>query len=257
MTAIRTAITRWPILSYVVISFVFSWAFTALVSVSIAFGLIALFGPAVAAIVVTRAEGSFGELRERITDWRQPVPWYLAAFGIPFVVAACGRLVYVLTGGPSIGFGSVSAIELVIFVLVIGEEIGWRGFLQPRFRARMRLLFAGLATGAVWTLWHLPIYLEPTLGLSSFLVFAWWVLPLAVVMGFVAERTRYSVIVATVLHGAANIATPILLPNVDLTWTRLVTGAVYMLVAATLVIWDASQRRAGASVQATAERSAN
>jgi hypothetical protein len=62
-------------------------------------------------------------------------------------------------------------------------------------------------------------------------------------MGFVAERTRYSVLVATVLHGSANIATPILLPDVDLTWTRVVTGGIYVLVAAALMIWDANHRR--------------
>ena len=243
MTAIRTAIARWPIPAYIVIAYAFSWIFTVLVSVSIVFGLIALFGPAIGAVVVTRAEGSFDELRRRITDWRQPLVWYLAAFGIPFLVAAAGRAIYLLSGGQAIGFGSVSAIELVIFVLVIGEEIGWRGFLQPRFRARMGLGAAGLATGVAWTLWHLPIYLQPTTGWSAFLVFAWWVLPLAIVMGFVAERTRYSVIVATVMHGAANIGTPILLPEVDLTWTRIVTGAVYLLVATAVVLWDVRRRR--------------
>lgn len=244
MNAIRPALVRHPILSYLVIAYAFSWAFTALVSVSVVFGLIALFGPAVAAIVVSRAEGTSDVLWGRIRDWRLPFGWYCIAFAIPFAVAAAGRVVYALTGGPALGFGSISAIELVIFVLVIGEEIGWRGFLQPRFRARMGLLAAGLATGVAWTFWHLPIYLQPTTGLSAFLVFAWWVLPLAVVMGFVAERTRYSVLIATILHGSANIATPILLPDVDLTWTRIVTGAVYALVAAALVIWDVSHRRA-------------
>jgi len=243
MTEIRTAIARRPILIYVGIAFAFSWAFTALVSVSVIFGLIALFGPAVAAVTVTWAEGTLGELRQRITDWRQPIVWYLAAFGIPFAVAAGGRAIHVVSGGPPLGFGSISAIEVVIFVLVIGEEIGWRGFLQPRFRARMGLAAAGLATGVVWTLWHLPIYLQSTTGWSAFLVFAWWVLPLAIVMGFVAERTRYSIIVATVMHGAANIATPILLPGVDLTWTRIVTGALYLLVATVFVIWDTNNRR--------------
>jgi hypothetical protein len=37
-------------------------------------------------------------------------------------------------------------------------------------------------------------------GLAAFAVFAWWVIPLAVVMGAVAERSRTSVIVATVLY---------------------------------------------------------
>lgn len=252
MSAIRAAIRNHPILSYIVIAFAFSWAFTALVSVSVVFGLIALFGPAVAAIVVSRAEGTSSELWQRIRHWRLPLGWYLAAFALPFAVAAVGRAVYALTGGAALGFGTISAIELVIFVLVIGEEIGWRGFLQPRLRARTGLLAAGLTTGIVWTLWHLPIYLQPSTGLSAFLVFAWWVLPLAVVMGFVAERTRYSVLVATVLHGAANIATPILLPDVDLTWTRIVTGAIYLLVAAGLVIWDSSHRPAAVGVEAAA-----
>jgi membrane protease YdiL (CAAX protease family) len=243
MNTVRDALVRHPILSYLVIAFAFSWAFTALVSVSVVFGLIALFGPAVAAIVVSRAEGTLGVLWQRIKEWRLPFSWYIAAFALPFAVAAVGRAVHVLTNADALGFGTISAIEVVIFVLVIGEEIGWRGFLQPRFRARMGLLAAGLATGLAWTFWHLPIYLQPTTGLSAFLVFAWWVLPLAVVMGFVAERTRYSVLVATVLHGAANIATPILLPDVDVMWTRIVTGTIYALVAAGLVIWDLSHRR--------------
>jgi membrane protease YdiL (CAAX protease family) len=252
MDAIRTAIARRPILSYLVIAFAFSWTFTVLVSVSIIFGLIALFGPAVAAAVVSRADGTSDSLWQRVRDWRSPRGWYVAAFLIPFAVAAVGRAVHQATGGPALGFGTISAIELVIFVLVIGEEIGWRGFLQPRLRSRARLLLASVGTGVAWTFWHLPIYLQPTMGVSAFLVFAWWVIPLAIVMGFVADRTQFNILVATVFHGAANIATPILLPDVDLTWTRIVTGAVYALLAAALVIWDMNRRRTAVPAEAGA-----
>jgi uncharacterized protein len=236
MHALRATIAQRPIPAYIVIAFAFSWSFTALMSVSIAFGLVALFGPAVAAVVVSWADGTLGEIRTRVTDWRQPVGAYVAAFGIPFAVAAIGAAVLVAVGWSWTGLGGISAIEVLIFVLVIGEEIGWRGFLQPRLRARMGLLESGLATGVVWVLWHLPIYLQPDQGLAAFATFAWWVIPLAVVMGFVAEQARYSVIVATVMHGAANIATPILLPGVDREVVMLVTGAIYMVVAAGLVI---------------------
>jgi membrane protease YdiL (CAAX protease family) len=237
MHAIRAAIAQRPIPAYIAIAFAFSWAFTGLVSVSIAFGLIALFGPAVAAVLVSWADGTLGELQTRTTAWRQPVSTYLVAFGIPFAVAAIGAVVLLLTGGMTwTGLGTISAIEIVIFVLVIGEEIGWRGFLQPRLRARMGLLESSLVTGTVWVLWHLPIYLQPGVAPSAFLAFAWWVIPLAVVMGFVAERARYSVIVATVMHGAANIATPILLPGVDREVVLLITGAIYALVAVALVV---------------------
>lgn len=252
MHALRAATAQHPIPAYLVIAFSFSWVFTILMSVSIAFGLIALFGPALAAIVVSWADGTLGEIRSRTTAWRQPISTYVAAFGIPFAVAAIGAVVLVLAGVMDwTGLGTISAIEVVIFILVIGEEIGWRGFLQPRLRARIGLVESGLAVGGVWVLWHLPIYLQPGMPLSHFLVFAWWVIPLAVVMGFVAERAQYSVIVATVMHGAANIATPILLPGVDSQTVQLVTGSVYVVLAVALAV----RARAGRPVvSAVAQR---
>jgi membrane protease YdiL (CAAX protease family) len=160
MHALRAAIAQHPIPAYLVVAFAFSWTFTALVSVSIAFGLIALFGPAVGAVVVSWADGTLGEIRSRTGAWRQPASSYVAAIGIPFAVAAVGALILVAAGVMDwSGLGTISAIEVAIFVLVIGEEIGWRGFLQPRLRARMGLVDSGLVVGVVWVLWHLPMYL--------------------------------------------------------------------------------------------------
>ena len=239
MHALRMAIARWPIASYLLVAFAATWAMTPLVSVSVGFGVLALFGPALGALVVSWADDTTAVLRARITDRRLPLRWYAIAFGLPFAVAAVGLGLHVASGGTAPGLGAISAIELVIFVLVVGEEIGWRGFLQPRLRERMGLVPAGLATGVAWTLWHLPIYLAPTAGLAAFATFAWWVIPLAVVMGFVAERTRSSVIVATIMHGAANIATPILLPGVDRAWTLIVTGAIYLALVAVIAVRSA------------------
>ena len=242
MTTLRGVIARHPISVYVAIAFAFTWVFTFAVNVSVAFGLIALFGPAIAAIIVTRADGTWPELKARITGWRRHVGWYGLALGVPFVVAGVARLLLTMSGGTVEGFGSISAIEVVIFVLVIGEETGWRGFLQPRLRARYGLATAGLLTGLVWVLWHLPIYLNPEQGIVGFLQFAWWVLPLSVAMGVIAEGARFSIIVTTVMHGAANIAMPILLPGVDRSWWLVVTGVLYAVVAAIVVI--AANRRA-------------
>jgi membrane protease YdiL (CAAX protease family) len=233
---IRSAISKHPIAAYIVLAAAITWPLTVLVSVSVAFGLLALFGPAAAAAIVSWADGTLGELRARISHWRVSPRLYAAALGIPFAVAAVAAVVYVALGHPFPGIGSVSAIEAVIFVLVIGEEIGWRGFLMPRLRARFGLAEAGLITGVVWTLWHLPMYLTPAAGLGAFAVFAWWVIPMAVVIGAVAEGAGYSVLVATVMHGAANIATPILLPGVDRTWTLVVTGAIYLVLAVGIAV---------------------
>ena len=247
MTAIRERIAAHPVAAYLLMAFAVTYVLTFAASISLVFALLALFGPAFAAIVVTRAEGSWPRLRARITGWRRPAIWYVLALGIPFAVAGVARVILAVTGGAPAGFGTIRAIEAVIFVLVIGEEIGWRGFLQPRLRTRMGLGAAGLATGVAWTLWHLPIYLAPGQGLLAFAQFAWWVLPMAVVIGAVTEGARWSVIVATLMHGAANIATPILLPGVDRSWWLVVTGALYAVVAVALVA--ASRRRGTAGVQ--------
>ncbi|HEX5825846.1 MAG TPA: CPBP family intramembrane glutamic endopeptidase [Candidatus Limnocylindrales bacterium] len=240
---VRSMISGHPIASYVAIAAASSWALTGLLSVSILFGLLALFGPTVGAIVVSWADGSLVELRHRITDWRAAPGLYALAVGVPFAVAATAAALWMVAGHPAPGIGSIGAIEILIFVLVIGEEIGWRGFLLPRLRASLSLPAAGLVTGIVWSLWHLPIYLQPGQGLAAFAVFAWWVVPFAVVMGFVAERARFSVLVATVMHGSANIAIPILLPGVDRTWTMLAAGTVYLFVAVTLIVRSRSVSR--------------
>ncbi len=233
--SIRTAIAAHPIASFVVIAFGSSWAMTGLLSVSLLFGLVALFGPTVGAVVVSWADGSLVELRDRLTARRSP--WsVLVAFGIPFAVTGAAAVLWAIAGNGAPGLGSVGAIEILIFVLVIGEETGWRGFLLPRLRGRMSLPAAGIVTGIVWSLWHLPIYLQPGQGLAAFAVFAWWVIPFALVMAFVVERARFSIVVATVMHGAGNIALPILLPGVDRTWTLVASGTLYMLLAGALVI---------------------
>ena len=252
MSPVRAAIARRPIPAYVILSVALTWPLIGLVPVSVAFGLLALFGPALAAFIVSWAEGTLDELRERLFDWRQSPARYLAALGIPFAIASAAAVVLVATGGSWSGFGGISPIEAVIFVLVVGEEIGWRGFLQPRLRARMGLLASGVATGLVWVGWHLPMYLTPDTGLAAFAVFAWWVLPLAVVMGYVVERARYAIVVATVMHGAANIATPILLPGVDHTWVMLVTGGLYLVLAVGLALRDRSTATLPRPVRAAA-----
>ena len=96
--SLTATIASHPITAYVVIAYAVSWTLTLLLSVSLVFGLLALFGPTLAAVVVTRSEGSFAELRERITAWRQPIVWYALAFGIPFAVAGVARLILSLAG---------------------------------------------------------------------------------------------------------------------------------------------------------------
>lgn len=45
------------------------------------------------------------------------------------------------------------------YILFMGEEYGWRGFLQPLFQKRFGVLKGVILTGVIWGVWHLPLIL--------------------------------------------------------------------------------------------------
>jgi membrane protease YdiL (CAAX protease family) len=79
-------------------------------------------------------------------------------------------------------------VSVLIVPVVLGEELGWRGYLQLRLFPG-RPLTAALATGLLWGIWHYPLILsggEPmrstgltlvalTVSTMTFSVFLGWV----------------------------------------------------------------------------------
>jgi membrane protease YdiL (CAAX protease family) len=148
------------LLVYFVLACVFSWTMVALTRVSFSFALLALFGPAVAAILVTCAtEGRRGviDLCRGVTTWRVGMPWYVLAIGVPLLVAVVAQAAHaIVIGGPvGSGVGTPLPLTVVLALLVIGEEIGWRGFALPRLLRRFNGLAASLILGSIWACWHL------------------------------------------------------------------------------------------------------
>jgi membrane protease YdiL (CAAX protease family) len=112
------------------------------------------------------------------------------------------------------------AVAITLFVgvllnlpLFLGEEVGWRGFMNPRLIAlfgKPGVIFGG----AIWAVWHLPFILlghnypdHPWLGLLL------WV-PICVCLNIllqaVYQRGR-SIFPCALAHGAINEITPLLL----------------------------------------------
>jgi membrane protease YdiL (CAAX protease family) len=232
---------RHPLTTYYVLAVAISTGLGLLLNVSLVFGLLALFGPAVAAFIAARlAAGRAGvrALWTRTKRWRVRPVFYLGAIGLPVVAYAIGLAAYVLLGNraPAIP-GGITIVGLVLFVLVIGEEIGWRGFMLPILLGRMSPLLASGVTGALWALWHAPLYFLP--GMPSFgdpyLAFVAWVFPLAFVLTWLWLRTR-SVIVATVAHGSANLVSGLVLPLDDPGLRFVFSGVGFAAVAVVLVV---------------------
>ena len=90
----------------------------------------------------------------------------LASILIAVVATTIVWLGYALVSGQSpldlIANLSVAAVVVMFFDSLIrgplGEEVGWRGYLQNELNKRFPLLKASLIVGVIWSLWHLPLW---------------------------------------------------------------------------------------------------
>lgn len=141
------------------ITFAFTWSLLPVAANSIPVSLVALCGPAVAALFVTTflEPGDRLAFGSRLTNWRLPVRWYLALF-LPWPVTLLRSGLESLWSGGRVELMPMSLLGAVVFVLVTGEEIGWRGFILPRLLPRFGAWRASVIVGFVWVFWHLPLF---------------------------------------------------------------------------------------------------
>jgi uncharacterized protein len=204
---------RWPLVSYFILAYVFAWILIPLAAnVSLAFAFIAIFAPALAAVVVTAALEAGAGVRRLIRNAVRPrgsAIWYVVALVLPFVLAGITNLLNRMAGGtPPALEASALTISMVLAVLVIGEELGWRGFALPRLQAMAHPLVAAIALGVIWAAWHLPNALIPGLEhyVTAFPNFAAYVVAITVLFSWLYNSARGSILIAWVLHGAINTA---------------------------------------------------
>jgi membrane protease YdiL (CAAX protease family) len=209
---LRTLIKRHALAAYFVLAFALSWSLVLLSSASLLFAFLALFGPASAALIVTAVEeGRAGVLAllRRVVEWRVGMRWYVVALGLPFALGLAAIGLHVLLGG-SYAFrpGGPLLLSLVLGALVLGEELGWRGYALPRLQARYSSLAASLILGALWAAWHLINATIPGLEAywHSFPAFVLFVIPQTILFTWLANRTRGSLLLAWLLHAAINTA---------------------------------------------------
>ena len=84
-----------------------------------------------------------------------------------------GRLTLNMPDSPDLSviiaaFGFITVVNLLPgLVMSLGEEIGWRGFLVPELAKSVDFGRAGLYSGIIWGIWHLPAILSGEYGASD------------------------------------------------------------------------------------------
>jgi membrane protease YdiL (CAAX protease family) len=181
-----------------------------------------IVGPTLSAFIMTGAtEGRDGvrRLLRRIVLWRVGLRWYLFVLvGIPAIIVLC---TVVLPGALSSFQASALASTLFLYVVAgpvflfaggpFFEEIGWRGFALPRLQRLYGPLVGTLILGALWGLWHLPLFLIPSwdtphgspLDIALFVI---WAVSIAILFTWVFNNTKGSVLLVILAHGSINSA---------------------------------------------------
>jgi uncharacterized protein len=169
--------------------------------------------------------------------WRVGARWYALAMGLPVALALTAAGLHLLLGAQtSVDFGGLSVLNFVVFVLIVGEELGWRGYALPKMLAERSALAASLIVGALWGAWHLPTFFvpgAPQYGLP-FSAFVFLTMAYSVLIGWVYVHTGGSVLLATLLHGSINLSQGFFLGGVDPARTYWLLAGVYG--AAALVV---------------------
>ena len=208
-------IKRHPLVSFYVLACALSWWLWPLYALDLAPTPIIGFGPFLAALVVlgfTRGRAGMMDLLRRIVRWRVGLTWYAAALLLPIAVTLAAAAINVVALGAQ---PSASAAELggwsslvptfLILLLIPGiggtwEEPGFRGYALPHMQAGRSALSAGLTLGAMWAVWHLPLFITGMDHWNESLQIVAW----TVVFTWLFNNTRGSVLLAMLMHAMSN-----------------------------------------------------
>lgn len=143
------------------------------------------------------------------------------------------------TGLVLIGLVVVKFLYQFFFFNATGEETGWRGFALPRMQSLMSPLVACLIINIFWPLWHVflwmaegkPIF-SPEYWANTYLE----LLPATVILGWLYNRSKGSILVAGIAHAAANTAFAFF-PNLDWSVYTLTAAAVALVLIVVDRMW--------------------
>jgi len=236
MNKLTAFIQRYPLPAYFLLAYAFAWALAPLIAISPLYGLPGLFAPALAGIIVSGLAGGrtqVGLLLRKLTIWRVNPVWYPVALGLPIVISFLasipGRF---FNAEVTFEFAPLTPLSMVVFVLVVGEELGWRGYAQPELEKHYSPLIAAIVLGVLWGFWHLPNFFIPELPhyeipLPAFVIYT---TSLSVLAAWLLKHTRGSVLIATLLHGSTN-TFGFLTPGLDTATRWWLLAGVYCIAA--------------------------
>lgn len=216
---------KYPLISFYLLAFIISWigwipqtlySYKLFPFNHYLFSLLGGAGPTLAAVLVSRRlwgkDGS-AKVFNALFRWKFSWMWYLVPLLFWSLITAG-----VLIGGSVSGLFNLPlksyswyllpSVFATMLLSNVWEEIGWRGFALPRFQKGYSDGKIALIMGLTWSLWHLPLMLDPFSPMSDL---SWggefiFSLALSVIYIWLFNNSRGSLIPVTLFHALSNTA---------------------------------------------------
>lgn len=214
------------ITSFMILVFVISWA--AVIGITGFGGIIvktvpvALLG--VAMLLGTSVSGlgllgifdgvsGYKRVLEEMKNYKvAPKWWAIALLTVPGAIALSVLLLspFLDNPTPAIIYSNnklvliLSSLGAALFVALF-EEIGWTGFLTPKFKRNMTGITTGLAIGFAWGLWHMILFIEAdsftsVIGIVLLFVRLFTTLPVVRIIMVILYENTLSFTVTMMMH---------------------------------------------------------
>jgi len=218
MNRITSLVRKYPTATFFALTYILSWGgglitdavweVTQSVPLTLPFLILSL-APLSAVLIVSALIGGKGAilvLLRKLTIWRVGWRWYLVAFLLQPVLNLGAIYLNVLLGAPAPTAAAFSTWPALLGAFALRlvnpldgpmlEELGWRGFAQPRLQKRFSPLTANLILAALVTIWHFQyiptgdykwIYIPATMAVT-------------ILYGWVYNATGGSVFMTLMMH---------------------------------------------------------
>ena len=169
--------------------------------------LLMVWGPSLAAILLSLRDGQLMDLLGRAVKI-STIPIEVWAL----VIAPLALLFLLTPFAPEettpLGIGLLASMILFNLILgPLGEELGWRGYFQDHLNSRIGWLEASLLIGAIWCVWHLPLWaIDSPHAQISLPLFAGHVMCYAVIIGAAYTLSEGTILPAILIHLTINLA---------------------------------------------------
>lgn len=123
--------------------------------------------PSIAGLICAYLFGGISDIKgliKSLSNIKIDLKWVLYTLFLFPSIAFLSYIAFRLTGGDlptshfPVWFIPVAFLYILVLMGPLGEELGWRGFALKRMLLICSPLKAGLITGILWSMWHIPLF---------------------------------------------------------------------------------------------------